>query len=88
MHLAFLLPRRPVREFHSVVRISTGKAFGMDIDKDVVRRILAKHYHPGPDSGGGPSWLTFIGHVKDSLWIVDLFRCESILLKTHWVLAA
>ncbi len=24
--------------------------------------------------------------MKDSLWSVDLFRCESIILKTHWVL--
>jgi transposase InsO family protein len=24
--------------------------------------------------------------MKDSLWSVDLFRCESIFLKTHWVL--
>ncbi len=24
-------------------------------------------------------------HMKDSLWSVDLFRCESIFLKTHWV---
>ena len=36
--------------------------------------------------GGGPSWLTFIGQAKDSLWSMDLFRCESIVLKTHWVL--
>jgi len=62
------------------------KAFGLNIDKDVVRRVLAKHYRPGPDSGHGPSWLTFIGDLKDSLWSVDMFRCESILLKTHWVL--
>ncbi len=62
------------------------KLFGIDIDKDVVRRVLAKHYHPSPDTEGGPSWLTFIRHMKDSLWSVDLFRCESILLKTHWVL--
>ena len=54
-----------------------------DINKDIVRRILAKYYYPPPDNGGGPSWLTFIGHMKDSLWSVDLFRCESILLKTH-----
>ena len=60
------------------------KAFGVDIDKDVVRRVLEKHYRPGPDSGHGPSWLTFIGHLKDSLWSIDL--CESILLNTHWVL--
>jgi putative transposase len=35
---------------------------------------------------GGPSWLTFIGHAKDSLWSLDLFRCESVVLRTHWVL--
>ena len=43
-------------------------------------------YRPGADLDHGPSWLTFIGHMKDSLWSVDLFRCESVLLKTHWVL--
>jgi hypothetical protein len=57
----------------------------MDINKDLVRRVLAKHYRPMPDDNG-PSWLTFIGHAKDSLWSIDLFRCESILLNTHWVL--
>jgi len=62
------------------------KAFGLNIDKDVVRRVLEKHYRPGPDSSDGPSWLTFIGHLKDSLWSIDFFRCESILLNTHWVL--
>jgi putative transposase len=30
--------------------------------------------------------LTFIGHMKDSLWSCDLFRCESATLRTHWVL--
>ncbi len=30
--------------------------------------------------------MTFIGHTKDSLWSVDLFRCESITLKMHRVL--
>lgn len=24
--------------------------------------------------------------MKDSLWSVDLFRCESILLRSHWVM--
>ncbi len=60
-------------------------AFGLEIDKDVVRRILAKHYRPDPRSTG-PSWLTTLGHAKDSLWSVDLFRCESILLKSYWVM--
>ena len=59
-------------------------AFGVEIDKDVVRRLLSVHYRPGSDSG--PSWLTFLGHVKDSLWSCDLFRCESATLRTHWVL--
>jgi transposase InsO family protein len=59
--------------------------FGIEIDKDVVRRILIQHYRPLP-GGDGPSWLTAIGHAKDSLWSVDLFRSESILLKSFWVM--
>jgi len=27
-----------------------------------------------------------LGHAKDSLWSIDFFRCESILLRSHWVL--
>src|SRR5712671_4630594 len=50
-------------------------AFDIPIDKDVVRRILASHYRPEQDSGG-PSWLTFIGHLKDSLWSLDMFRAN------------
>jgi transposase InsO family protein len=60
-------------------------AFNLAIDKDVVRRILAHHHWPG-QSPGGPSWLTFLGHMKESLWSMDLFRCESVTLRTHWVL--
>jgi putative transposase len=60
-------------------------AFGIEIDKDVVRRIMAVHFRRAPGTGG-PSWLTFLGHMKDSLWSVDLFRCESATLRTHWVL--
>ena len=60
-------------------------AFGVPVDKDVVRRVLAAHYQPKPDAGG-PSWLTFLGHIKDSLWSADLFRCESAALRTHWIL--
>jgi putative transposase len=33
-----------------------------------------------------PSWLTFIGHAKDSLHSIDLFRCESVAFRTFWVL--
>jgi len=60
-------------------------AFAVDIGKDVVRRVLATHDRPDPNASG-PSWLTFLGHAKDSLWSVDLFRCEPATLRTHWVL--
>ena len=61
------------------------RTFGVDIDKNVVARVLAKHDRPAP-GGSGPSWLSFIGHATDSLWSVDLFRCESIVLQSYWVL--
>lgn len=60
-------------------------AFVLELDKDIVRRVLTTHYRPAP-SNNGPSWLTTIGHAKDSLWSLDLFRCESIVLKSHWVM--
>jgi len=60
-------------------------AFGVPINKGVVRRILAAHYHPHVDDAG-PSWLTFLGHMKDSLHSIDLFCCESVVLRTYWVL--
>ena len=56
--------------------------FGVAVNKDVVRRVLARHYRPAPGSQG-PSWLTFLGHSKDSLWSVDLFRCESLILRSR-----
>jgi putative transposase len=62
------------------------QAFGVEVDKHVIRRILARHYTP--IYPGGPSWLTFLGQAKDSLWSIDLFRCESIHLRSHWVMLA
>ncbi len=59
--------------------------FELQINQDVVRRVLLKHYRPRPGAYG-PSWRTLLGHAKDSLWSVDLFRCESLTLKSHWVL--
>ena len=61
------------------------EAFGFSISRFAVARILRKSKHNLP-SGDGPSWLTFIGHMTDSLWSVDLFRCESASLKSHWVM--
>lgn len=59
-------------------------AFGIPLNKVIVRRILAVR-RPAPDSSE-PSWLTALGLTKDSLWSLDLFRCESAVLRTHWVL--
>ena len=59
--------------------------FGVDIGKDVVRRILAQHFRR-PSGDDGPSWLTLTGETADSLWSVDLFRCESIARRSYWVL--
>ena len=30
--------------------------------------------------------MSFIGHATDSLWSADLFRCESVVLRSYWVL--
>ncbi|WP_207387264.1 helix-turn-helix domain-containing protein [Fluoribacter gormanii] len=67
------------------IAMQMSNLFGIDIDKDVVWRILSKHYKPSSNENG-PSWLSFLGNTKDSLWSLDLFRCESILLKSHWVM--
>lgn len=58
----------------------------VEIDKDVVRRILAKHYDPKLGTPQGPPWLTFLGHGKDSLWSIDFFRCESLTLQSYSIL--
>lgn len=61
------------------------EAFGISISRFAVGRILRKKKYNLP-YGDGPSWLTSIGHIKDSLWPVDLFQCESAVLKSHWVM--
>jgi hypothetical protein len=37
-------------------------AFGIPMNKDVVRRVLALRYTPKPDVAE-PSWLTALGHA-------------------------
>ena len=60
-------------------------AFGIEIKKDVLRRVLIKYYNPGPNNDG-PSWLSFIATMTDSLWSLDMSRCESVGLKSHWII--
>lgn len=80
-----LLKRRNPRFGRPRIAQQINLAFGLNLNKDTVRRVLAAHYTPGPGNRG-PSWLTTLGHAKDSLWSIDLFRAESITLKTHWIL--
>ena len=61
--------------------------FGVNIDKDVVRRVLAKHYRPAPYDGV-PSWATFLRYTRDSLSSIALFRRESVLTRIHSILLA
>lgn len=68
------------------IAYTIGVTFGIKINKDVVRRILANHYKPEPGKTQGSSWLSLLGHSKDSLCSIDLFRCESLTLQSHWVL--
>lgn len=57
---------------------------GVSIDEETIRRILSKHYRPVP--GKGPSWLLPIGSSPNRLWSVDLFRLESVFLRSYWVM--
>ena len=60
-------------------------AFGIPMNKDVVRRLLAVRSRPTPDAAG-PSGLTVLGHATDRLWSLDRFRCDSAILRAHGVL--
>ena len=77
------MKRRNPRFGYQRIAQQLALAFGIEIDKHTVRRVLAKRYRPDPSD---PSWLTLLGHSKDSLWSVDFFRCESLILRTHWVM--
>lgn len=79
------MKRRNPRFGYSRIAMQIFKEFGIDISRFAVARILRQNYKNIPDNNG-PSWLIFMGHAKDSLWSVDLFRCESILLKSYWVM--
>ena len=50
------------------IALQISHTFGLDIDKDVVRRVLATHYRADGSGSSGPSWLTLIAQSKDSLW--------------------
>jgi putative transposase len=86
--IAAIVERKRRNPRFDCVRIAQqiAHAFDVDIDKDVVRRVLVKHYRPDESGTTGPPWLAFIADTKDRLWSVDFFRCESMLLCIHWVM--
>jgi len=53
-----------------------------------MRRVFATHHGPDHPNASGPSWLTCFAQATDSVCSVDLFRCESIPLRSRWVLVA
>src|SRR5258708_8486584 len=56
-------------------------AFGIPMNKDLVRRILAARYRPRPYSAR-PSLLTVLSHAQDSLWSLDLLPPQPGALPT------
>ena len=82
IELVVEMKRRNQQFGYGRIAMQIYKEFGIDISRFAVARILRQNFKKQPDNDG-PSWLTFIGHAKDSLWSVDLFRCESILLKSY-----
>lgn len=79
------MKRRNPRFGYRRIAMQISYVLNIDIDKDVVRRVLQKHCFKN-HGNEGPSWLSLFGQMKDSLWSIDLFRCESIMLKSHWVM--
>jgi hypothetical protein len=87
IQLVIQIKRKNPRMGYGCIAMQVFHATGVVMSRYAIARILRKQARQDdPDDNHGPSWLTFIGHMKDSLWSVDLFRCESITLKTHWVM--
>ena len=61
------------------------KNFDFTIDKNTVHRILKK-YLPSSGPGDNESWLALFGVSKDKLWSMDLFRVESGMFQSYWVM--
>jgi len=59
------------------------RTLGFWVDKNIVKRVLDRYFKP---SGSGPSWLLPLANSSNRLWSMDLFRCESVFLKTYWVM--
>jgi putative transposase len=54
------MKRRNSRFGYQCIADQISLVFDLEVDKEVVRRVLVRHFRPGPGSNG-PSWLTFLG---------------------------
>ncbi len=50
------------------------------------KALVYRKHRPDNSDSHGQSWLSFLAQTKDSLWSLDIFRCESIQLRSHWVM--
>jgi len=50
--------------------------FGIEINKDVGRRILAKHYKPKPSNTQGPSWYRYSVTAKIAFGALTCFAAN------------
>ena len=50
--------------------------FGTDIEPEVVRRVLGKHYKQKLGGDDSSSRMAFIGMTKVNLWSMALFFCD------------
>ena len=85
IQLVLEMKRQNPRFGYQRIAMQIYQSFGIEISRFAVGRILRNNPKHFP-SNNGPSWLTFIGHLTDNLWSIDLFRCESIMLKSHWAM--
>jgi len=60
--------------------------FKLELTERQVRHVIKTYYKPDPLEQYKRSWLTFLGHTKDSLWSLDWFRVESATLQSYWVM--
>src|SRR6202795_2058338 len=61
------MKRRNPRFGYMRIAQQIAHAFGVQIDKDLVRRVLARHCQPDDSGATGPSWLAVIAKAKDSI---------------------
>ena len=66
------------------IALLVSNSTGISISEQTVRRMLRVNLAPELD--GGPSWQFFIGNQIDSFWAIDLFRCQSMHLRSFWVM--